>query len=233
MIKDIAHHLGMGKRTVFTDLAAPRFPEWQPHPRATRRSELDPYKPCLVEQWNGGHRQTKQLFAQIQQQGYRGSYPSVARYNHRLHQAQCQSLNTPDGRGQAPPVSDPRVPPLTARRATWLVLERLEQRKEDEALVTRLAAQHPELETAITLSRGFAHLVRQQQPEQLDPWLEQARSSPLIQFQKFARSLQEDYEAVKAGVTLAVSNGQVEGQINRLKMLKRQMYGRASLELLS
>lgn len=124
-------------------------------------------------------------------------------------------------------------PPLTARRATWLTLRpQLKRRDRDETLLTRLQAQHSEIEQAVTLARGFAHLVRQRLPENLNPWLEQAAESTLIQFRQFARSLQEDYGAVKAEVTLAISNGQVEGQINRLKMLKRQMYGRAGFDLL-
>jgi len=74
--------------------------------------------------------------------------------------------------------------------------------------------------------------VRQRQSEQFDRWLERAEQSQIAPFEHFARSLKEDYDAVKAGVTLETSNGQVEGQINRLKMLKRQMYGRAGLDLL-
>ena len=88
----------------------------------------------------------------------------------------------------------------------------------DELLFTQLQ-QYPDLATAINLTQQFAELVRQRLPNQLDLWLEQASHSSIKQFQKFAKSLQEDYEAVKAGVTLAVSNGQVEGQVNRLKML--------------
>jgi len=83
---------------------------------------------------------------------------------------------------------------------------------------------------AIELAQGFAQFVRQRQPEQLDPWLEKAFKSQLSPFNRFAKRLREDYDAVKAGVTLPWSNGQTEGQINRLKMLKRQMYGRAGLD---
>jgi transposase len=71
------------------------------------------------------------------------------------------------------------------------------------------------------LAQDFATLVRQRQPTQLDPWLQRATG------------LSKDYEAVKAGVTLPWSSGPVEGHINRLKMLKRQMFGRARLDLLS
>ena len=83
------------------------------------------------------------------------------------------------------------------------------------------------------MTQDFANLVRQRLPEQFDLWLQQALHSQILPFQRFAQSLRADYDAVKAGVTLAVSNGQVEGQINRLKMLKRQMYGRAGTDLLS
>jgi transposase len=74
--------------------------------------------------------------------------------------------------------------------------------------------------------------VRQRQPACLDPWLQRATTSALEALQRFARGLREDYEAVKAGVTLPWSTSPVEGHINRLKMLKRQMFGRARLDLL-
>lgn len=138
-----------------------------------------------------------------------------------------------EGRGPVPASVEVGQPPLSSNRAAWLVLKPPKQRTDlDETLLAQLQ-QQPELAPAIDLAQQFADLVRQRQSQQLDIWLEQANSSSIKQFQNFAKSLQEDYEAVKAGVTLEVSNGQVEGQINRLKMLKRQMYGRAGLELLS
>lgn len=133
-----------------------------------------------------------------------------------------------------PKVAQPEKRPRTARRAAMLVLQRQElQKLDDEQLITRLKAQHPDLSTAINLAQGFAFLVRQRLPEHLDPWLEQAIDSGLEPFRRFAQRLREDYDAVKAGVTLPMSNGPVEGHINRLKMLKRQMYGRAGIALLS
>ncbi len=74
--------------------------------------------------------------------------------------------------------------------------------------------------------------VRRKQPDRLEEWYQRAESSNIKALESFAKSLKEDWAAVKNGVTLSWSNGQVEGQINRLKMLKRQMYGRASHELL-
>jgi transposase len=113
------------------------------------------------------------------------------------------------------------------------VLRREEQRSAAEAeQLAALRAQQAEIAEAINLAQDFARLVRQRQPEQLDPWLEPAASA-LEALQRFAKELCEDYDAVKAGVTLPWSTSPVEGHINRLKMLKRQMFGRARLDLLS
>ena len=118
-----------------------------------------------------------------------------------------------------PKVTQPEKRPLTARRAAHLVLQRQElQKPDDEQLIARLKAQHPDLSTAIELAQGKAFLVRQRLPQQLEEWLEQAIESGLEPFRRFAQRLREDYEAVKAGVTLPISNGPVEGHINRLKM---------------
>jgi hypothetical protein len=121
-------------------------------------------------------------------------------------------------------VAEPPCQPLTPRRATWLVLQRETTRTEAETQqLAQLHAQHPEVAEAIDLAQGFVTLVRQRQPEALDPWLKRATISTLEPLQRFATGLSEDYHAVKAGVTLPWSNGPVEGHINRLKMLKRQM----------
>ena len=238
LIKDIAHHLGIGERTVYTYLAAPTFPERQPSSRQ-QRSGLDPYKPYLLEQWNLGRQQTKELFQEIQQQGYKGSYATVARYTQQLRQSQPQlkpkreSLNDLPGRGPAPKVQTSNQKSLSARRAAWLILKREKNlTSEEKTLLERLVGQ-PELSGAITLAQGFIKLVRQRLPENLDSWLEKAKNSSIKAFQSFAKGLKDDYDAVKAGVTLEVSNGPVEGQNNRLKMLKRQMFGRAGLDLLA
>src|SRR4029453_12647632 len=86
---------------------------------------------------------------------------------------------------------------------------------------------------ALRDTTDFTRLVRQRQPERLDPWLQRATTSAVDAIRRFATGLYEDYEAVKAGVTLSWNSGPVEGHINRLKMLKRQMFGRARLDLLS
>jgi transposase len=145
------------------------------------------------------------------------------------------SLNDlPDvpGRGPAPVVQKILQKPLSARRAAWLVLQRPQTLTTDEEKLLNQLAEQTELATAITLTQEFIHLVRQRLPEQLDNWFERTKDSTIKVFQSFAKGIKEDYNAVKNGLTLEVSNGPVEGQNNRLKMLKRQMYGRAGLDLL-
>lgn len=115
-----------------------------------------------------------------------------------------------------------------------MVMRRADQRTDvEQVLIADLKTQHPELAAAIDLTQGFTKLVRERLPQQLDIWLDQAMSSSMKLFQGFAQGLKEDYAAVKASLMTDISNGPVEGNINRLKLLKRQMYGRASFDLLN
>jgi transposase len=229
----IAQHVGLSLRTVQRDLRTATFAGRK------RRSDagdslLNPYKPYLLEGWNAGCYTAMRLFRELQQRGYPGRYGSVAAYARRLRQAQGLAPGQRCPRRSLPRVAEPVCQPLTPRRATWLVLRRAPQRTETEAQqLAQLHAQSAEVAEAIDLAQDFATLVRQRQPTQLDPWLTRATTSTLEALRRFATGLSEDYEAVKAGVTLPWSTSPVEGHINRLKMLKRQMFGRARLDLLS
>lgn len=227
----IARNVGVSIRTVQRFLLTPNFPERQE--RSDRgRSLLNPYKPYLLDQYNQEHRHLKTLFLEIKKQGYTGSHKTVSRYIRQLAQTQLKLRQDPT-QLKLPKVVDPQRPNLTARRAAFLVLRQTKTLEHDEQQVIQRLAAHPELTKTVELAQEFTDLVRQRQPEQFDIWLKQAENSDIAPFVRFARSLQEDYDAVKAGVTLSVSNGQVEGQVNRLKMIKRQMYGRAGIGLLS
>lgn len=218
---------------VFRYLRTPSFPERQG--RSDRgRSVLSPYKEYILKRWNEGYYDTKKLFEIIQKRGYSGSYDTVARYTRRLRSSQGLKLRQRLVSQPLPKVAQPEKRPLTARRAAWLVLQRQElQKSDDQQLITWLKAQHPNLSTAIDLAQGFTQLVRQRLPEKLEQWLEHAVHSGFEPFRRFAQRLREDYDAVKAGMSLPTSNGPTEGHINRLKMLKRQIYGRAGIDLLS
>jgi transposase len=229
----IAQHLGMSLRTVQRDLQTATFAGCKRRSDCGR-SVLNPFKPYLLERWNAGCYTAMRLFRELQQRGYAGSYARVAAYARRLRQAQGLPPAHRRPRQALPTVVEPLCPPLTPRRATWLVLRRPAKRTEAEAQqLTQLHAHHAEVAEAIDLAQDFAALVRQRQPERLDPWLTRAMASTLEAVQRFATGLHEDYAAVKAGVTLPWSTSPVEGHINRLKMVKRQMFGRARLDLLS
>jgi transposase len=157
----------------------------------------------------------------------------VARYAQRLRQAQGQARPHRPPRQTLPVVRDPSYRQLTARRATWLVRRRPERQGKDEAApLAQLSAQPPELAAAMALAQDFARLVRERQPDHLDPWLARAAKSPLVPLPRCAKGRRDDDDAVKAGVTLPWSHGPVEGHMHRLKMLKRQMFGRATLDRL-
>jgi transposase len=229
----IAQHVGLSLRTVQRDLQTATFPGRKQRSDCGR-SLLDPYKTTLLERWNAGCHTARRLCADLRHRGYVGSYTLVAIYVQRLRQAQGLASGQ---RGS--PLSLPRVAaalytPLTPRRATWLVLRRGKPRTDEEAHQLRLLrTQHAELTEAITLAQDFAHLVRQRRAAQLEAWLERATASTVSALQRFASGLKDEYAAIKAGITRRWSNGPTEGQINRLKMLKRQMFGRAGLDLLS
>ena len=160
---------------------------------------------------------------------------TVARYAQRLRQAQgLVPRQPPPAMSPLPLVAELQHGHLTPRGTAWLVLRRPETRTPDEEQhLTLLTAQQAERAEAVTLARDFAALVRTRQPERLDGWLARATASVGAALQRCAQGLRDDYAAVKAGVTVPWSNGPVEGHINRLKMLTRQMLGRAHLDLLS
>ena len=231
----IARHLGLGYRIVSRYLRHEHFPERQGRCDAGKSRSLDPWKPLLLERWNAGCRHSGRLFEELRGRGYRGSYATLARYTRRLRQAQKRLVPGRPGRqpGLAPAVERPQRR-LTPRTATRLVLRRAEDRDAEQAeQLQRLRRSPADVAEAIDLAEGFLALVRTRVPEQLEPWLVKARESTLPAFRRFAEKLEADLEAVRAAMRLPWSNGQVEGQISRLKMLKRQMYGRANLDLLN
>jgi len=228
-MKAIATHMGRHHRTVKKYLEASTFPERPPRRRPA--SILDPYKASLRERWQAGCRSVLELYHDIQAQGFAGKYSIVAAYVSRLRPPQGRITRRRKSGAPAPIVEVDK--PLTPSRATWLIMRREATLNEGEkSQLARLQAQEGAIAEAIRLTQDFAELVRQRQPDQLETWLERATASGLQAFKSFANGLRADYKAVKAGVTLMWSTGPVEGQINRLKMLKRQMYGRAGIGLL-
>ena len=229
----IAPHLGIGRATVYRFLRSATFPERKGRSDAGR-SLLDPWRHAIFEHWDGDRRNSPAVFREVQRRGYRGSHSALVRYLRRLQRARASAA--PEG---GTPAQSRRgllaVPQkvLTPHTVAWLVLRRAQKRSaEDQALLADLRRHAPELDEAVALAEAFVDLVRNRAPDRLDPWLERAGESSVQRLRGFAKRLLADYDALRAAVALDWSSGQTEGQINRLKTLKRQMYGRASLDLL-
>jgi transposase len=219
----IARALGVHRHTVQKYLALDAAPERR---HATRRgSILAPYEGYLRGRWRQGCRDARALWHELQGRGYPGSYRPVARAVRHLRLAEAA------GRADAAPGEG-----LTPPQAVGLLLTRPSERTPRHAsTVEELRALHPELETVITLLERFALLIRTRdapgQEGRLAGWLMDAEASALPEVTAFARKLRQDLAAVRAGLTLPWSQGQVEGQILKLKMLRRQMYGRGNFDL--
>ena len=230
----IAQEVGVSVRTVRRFLCLPNLLETPARCSSLGRSLLDPYKPALLEWWNASIKQPQILMTLLQQKGYTGSERTLTRYISQLREAQGLPPTRVQPAKDLLKVIAPQSPPLTARRATYLILKREDNREpEDMELLAQMVAQHPDLAIAVDIADEFLQLLRQQQADTFEVWLMKALKSSLKPFQTFAEGLSNDYAAVKASMISNVSNGPVEGLNNRLKMLKRQMYGRAGLELLS
>jgi transposase len=229
----IAEQVGLSRRTVQRYLQSPTFPERQPrHGRG--RSLLYPYKAALLAGWNRGCRHGWHLFRTIRSQGFQGRYGIVALYVRRMRQAQRLA---PWQRRRDQPLPAVMAAPrrqLTPLRGAWLVLRpSARATAQDHQQLAQLTEKSPKLAEAVALAQEFAGLVRRRPTAQLEPWLRRATMSTLPPFRRFARVLRADEAAVQAGVTLPWCQGPIEGHINRLKMLKRQMFGRARLDLLA
>ncbi len=229
-LRTIATELRLSRGTVRKYARAVTVPT--PQRRATRASSLDPYKPYLIERWNAGVHVGTELLREIREQGYAGgrsiALDFIAAIRRQQGIAPMQRRGVP-----VQAATDPTIRPLTPRELVWLVLQRPDQL--DDAEQTRLlhARQSaPAVESAVALAQEFAVMVRERQPEHLEGWLERAEASGHPTLSSFAGGIRRDYAAVEAGLTLPYSNGPVEGEINRLKFLKRQMYGRANFDLL-
>jgi transposase len=119
------------------------------------------------------------------------------------------------------------------RRVCWLLLGPEDTRTNAErADLARLAAVCPQITAATALVGAFAQVFQQRKVDDLHAWLARAEESGIGEFAAVARSIWTDRRAVEAAVRLEWSNGQVEGHVNRLKLIKRTMYGRANVDLL-
>ena len=214
----IAERVGVGHSTVQRWIEAGTFLERK---RREQASQLDPYLPFIRKRWEEGCHNMARLSRELTTKGYQGSYESVRNLVNSLRQ----------GDRHAPLQKET---PLSSRQAAWVFLRRPEElTTEEQQTLARLRTLDPEADLAYELVQQFARMLRERTgKEQLDGWLERVASSPLTALHPFVAGVHQDKAAVQAGLTSPWSQGQIEGQITRLKLIKRQGYGRAGFDLL-
>jgi transposase len=228
MSAEIALRLGMRDRTVRHWLSGRGIP--YSRPRRQRPRLIDPYQIYLRERWQQGCRQGAQLERELRAKGYKGSPRAIYRYLETLEALSFSARKSDSPSGTKP--LNPLVT-LSAQQATWLFFRRPEDLKPEERETLRQLRQaSPHLEAAYYLVETFLQMVRERTGEQLDAWLSAVQASHLEAFESFVTGVQQDKDAVLAGLTLPWSNGPLEGNVNRLKLIKRSMYGRAEIDLL-
>ena len=225
-VTTIAAQLGISRPTVYAYLRRTR----PPSPRSPQRSGqvLRPYMAYLIQRWREGCTDSMQLWRETRALGYAHSARTVSRFITRLRQASAAGW-APET--QASPYTRPQGPSARAVSFTWVRPEA--KRAQDAQLyVDHLLQTDPAIAQAYTLSQAFLVLMRERRGDALAAWITEASASGVEALARFAQGLQEDLTAITAGLTLPWSNGPVEGHINRLKLLKRQGYGRAGVGLL-
>jgi transposase len=231
-VRAIARQLRIGRRVVRQYLAAPSFPERAPN--RPRRTVLTPYEPYLRMRWEAGCQNAAALWRELRAQGFTGTDSFVRQQVRRWRITPGQpgkSARTTSGTGHCAPAIPSPVRVLSLRQAVWLFLR-------DEGGLTagqrayraELLRCCPDIATALPLVEAFQRAVRAREMSALTEWLRAAETSDLREFREFAGGLRRDYGAV--AVTSAWSSGQVEGQVTRLNLVKRSMYGRAGFPLL-
>lgn len=168
-----------------------------------------------------------QLHQELRERGYQGSYEAMRHILVRVFPKEQKWQRIPSGKDEQPHLA------LSSREAMWLFLRRPEKltAKERQSL-EQLCQSHEEVALAYRLVQQFAQMLRTRSGGQLDAWLDAVLATSLADLHSFAKGIKSDIEAVEAGLILPWSNGMVEGQVNRLKLIKRQMYGRANFDLL-
>jgi transposase len=224
-ILGIAKQLKMSRVTVRKYLSSPTYPERAN--TAARGSQLDSFLPFIHKRWMEGCHNARQLWREVREKRYTGKEAMVRRYIKRLRKLVSKSDLT----------KQPATLKLTesfrrpsAKRVTWWLLEEKKEKltAEEQGFVKEICCYDPEIEQAQILACSFQRIVKQKRAEEFEEWMAQALRSDLAELKGFADGLKKDRDAVSAALKHRWSNGQREGQINRLKMIKRTMVRRVT-----
>jgi transposase len=223
----IVRTLAMSHNTVRRYVRADTFPE-----RAQYRlgSRLDAYLPYLHARWAQGVRTPAALWQELRAQGYPGTVRMIERYVLRLGQ-RLKGL-TPQESAQFLQVATTFKMPSVRQVTSWLQRPPPALTAEQTQFVMHLCENTPDVRVVRELALAFRQLVKERARGALSAWVETAEQCPAPELRTFAVGIRQEYQAVAASLEYPWSNGPVEGQVNRLKTLKRQMYGRANFDLL-
>ena len=224
-VVQIAREVGASRMTVYNYLREGP-PQRKRHSIHGKQRLLEPYEPYLLQRWTEGCHTATVLWREIQAQGFAYSLTNVQRFINQLR----RDGPPPMGRPRTA-VTQPHGPP--PRQVVAIVLRRPEKRTDEQrAYLAELRIADPAIAVATDLVADFLVMLRRREGDRLPAWLDRAEMSGIDDLTRFARKLRTDLAAVQAGLTLRQSNGQTEGHVNRLKLLKRQGYGRAKVDLL-
>jgi transposase len=184
-----------------------------------RATVLDAFKPYLTRRWNQGHTNAAQLHVELQAQGWKGSLRTVQGY---LRPFRAQ---------QATPAA-PTAAPKPRHVVTWIMSDPDNLDPEEQVRLKKVLARCPELEAAAGQVREFAKMMTQRRGRLLEEWITATTAGGEPHLAGFAEGLRRDQAAVTAGLSLPYSSGAVEGAVNKVKMIKRKMFGRAGFGLL-
>ena len=218
-VGEIALKLGLGRRRVERWVRRIDLPDR--NTMASTPSAPAYFGVLLERRWAEGITKVRHLFAEIRHRGYTGSFSHLARFLGERAPVRVRTLDPMTGRV---------ISPVTA--AALCVKPRGQMTARQAANVDALKGASAEFTAMRRLAMRFRGLLRGGMVEELDAWLIDARASGIYAMQQFARTIRQDLEAVRNAVSEPWSNGQTEGQINKLKTLKRAVYGRAGVDLL-
>jgi len=227
----IADALGLSRPTVQYFLNAEQFPERRDQPKDARKSVVAPYLSFLRERWQAGCHNGRQLFREAKARGYMGSRAQLERVTTEWRK---QLVPHPPVGTETPVVSPAlKRERISPQQASWHFVMNKEQLTPEQCrYVEEFCQASPDLALAYTLSQDFIDILAHQKADELSNWFRRAKESHLAELKSLAKSMQQDGAAILAACSLPWSQGQVEGQVNRLKCVKRQMYGRAQFDLL-
>lgn len=229
-IRAIARHLRLSRNTVKKYVHAEAFPERRPEPQ--RATIVDPFADYLSQRWAEGCHNALQLWRELRVRGFTGGHNTVweylKRWRARLPAHLRHASRLPVGAAHPP-----RLTSLAPRAVAWLLQkDEASLRPDEQRFIAHLYKCAPEVAAATKSVTRFRQIICERQVENLDDWLAEALASGMRELRNFAVGLERDYQAVKAALEYDWSQGQVEGQVNRVKNIKRQMYGRAKFDLL-